>query len=268
MPVLPGILGAIARSAPKPKPSGEGIFDFLSGLAGSVIPGIGAASSAALQRKWALLDRDFQNEYNTPANQLKRLKEAGLPAAAFFSGGVSSQSDQPRSVNVDPTLGAAEGMSNFFKNRFQNAQLRLLDAQTRQQNATADEAEGRTAILKSPMDNYLGGTSTFQGVQMSTHLGKEQADKAAADAGQMIANQVAASNENDILGALKRGELDKLLTGNDILRQIFADNKLFLDFKRDLANRLNSGFNGDSFGDILKDLLGPLYFRILGGVRQ
>lgn len=242
--------------------------DQLLGLAGSIIPGIGAVSAAKLQREWALKDLDAQNKYNSPTEQLRRLKEAGLPAAAFFSGGVSSQSDQPRSVNVDPTLGAAEGMSNLFKNRFQNAQLRLLDAQTRQQNATADEAEGRTAILKSPMDNYLGGTSTFQGVQMSTHLGKEQADKAAADAGQMIANQVASSNENDILGALKRGELDKLLTGNAVLKQLFEDNKLFLDFKRDLAARLNSGFAGDSFGEILKDLLGPLYFRILGGVRQ
>lgn len=236
--------------------------DMLLSLAGSVIPGIGAKAAYDLQRKDALADLERQNLYNSPREQLRRLKEAGLPAAAFFSGGVSSQSDQPRSANVDPTLGAAEGMSSFFKNRLQSAQLRLLDAQTRSQNAAAGEAEGRTAILKSPMENYLGGISTHQGVSMSTHLAKDQADKATSDATQMIQHQIAASNESNILRRLKEADLDHVLSGNALTKLLTQDRELFLDFQRKLADRLEKGFDGDNLGTILKDLLGPMFFKI------
>lgn len=236
----------------------------LAGLAAGALPIFGAQASAQIQRKWALRDLKNQNFYNSPAEQLRRLKEAGLPAAAFFSGGVSSQSDQPRSSGVDPTLGVSQGVSSYLNSRMNSAQLRLMDAQTRKADAEAGEAEGRTAVLKSPMDNYFaGGVNTHQGVLMSTQLDRQQADAAGANAAQMIQQQIAKAGEGDILGALRRGDLDHILTTNDLLKQAFADNQQFLEFKRKLANRLESKGEGGSILQILEELLGAALFSSL-----
>lgn len=235
----------------------------LAGLAAGALPIFGAQASAQIQRKWALRDLENQNFYNSPAEQLRRLKEAGLPAAAFFSGGVSSQSDQPRSSSVDPTLGVSQGVSSYLNSRMNSAQLRLMDAQTRKADAEAGEAEGRTAVLKSPMDNFAGGINTHQGVLMSTQLDRQQADAAGANAAQMIQQQIAKAGEGDILGALRRGDLDHILTNNELLRQTFADNQQFLEFKRKLANRLEAKGEEGSILHILEELLGAALFSSL-----
>jgi len=137
---------------------------FLSGIAGAVIPGIGAQASAQMQRRWALDDLERQNEYNSPAAQLQRLKAAGLPAASFFSGGVSSQSDMPRSSNVDPTLGYAEGVQNFMQNRMQQAQIRAIEANARGAEADANikEIDANYAKQQHPMQtDHKGNPITF-----------------------------------------------------------------------------------------------------------
>lgn len=101
---------------------------FGSDLALSTIPTLGSLGAAAIQRNWALKDWQRVNEYNHPKNQIARNKEAGLPLAAMFSQGGSTSSDV-RSTNVDPTLGTAKGLENFFTNRMQKKQLELLEDQ-------------------------------------------------------------------------------------------------------------------------------------------
>lgn len=111
-------------------------FDPLSVVA----PGIGAAlglGAAAIQRKWALRDWERQNEYNSPVAQVQRNKEAGLPLAAMFGGSGGSTSSDVRGTPVDPTLGVAQGMQNYFQNRLQKKQIELLDAQIDKTNVEA-----------------------------------------------------------------------------------------------------------------------------------
>lgn len=235
----------------------------LAGLAAGAIPIFGAQAAAQQQRRWALRDLEAQNKYNSPAEQLRRLKEAGLPAAAFFSGGVSSQSDQPRSTNVDPTFGTSQGVGGYLNSRMNSAQLRLMDAQTRKADAEAGEAEGRTMWLKSPRDNTLSSIHNNQGVTLDTELDIQQANAAGANAAQMIQHQIAKAGEGDILGALRRGDLDHILTSNSLLKQAFDDNQQFLDFKRKLADRLESKGESGSILDILEELLGAALFGTL-----
>jgi len=53
-----------------------------------------------LQRQWALQDVATQNAYNSPVQQMQRLKEAGLNPNLLYGEGINAagNSDQPRSV--------------------------------------------------------------------------------------------------------------------------------------------------------------------------
>lgn len=152
---------------------GQGISDPVS----FGIPVLGNLASTLLQRHWALKDIEAQNKYNSPVEQVKRLRAAGLPLAAMFSGsGASQQSDLPRATNVDPTMGTAEGMSNYFQNRLQKQQLPLLQAQndllqaqifkTREEGrnaaASADIQEGQRDWMKTVEPGFYQGTGTNQ----------------------------------------------------------------------------------------------------------
>lgn len=120
----------------------------------SAIPVVGGVAAAALQRSWALKDLAAQNRYNSPAESIKRHREAGLPLASMFSGGVGSQSEQPRTTNVDPTLGTAKGLETYFQNRLQKMQIQLLEEQV---NKTRIEASsiGQDANQKALVNKWL-----------------------------------------------------------------------------------------------------------------
>jgi len=94
------------------------------------IPVLGSLGAAAIQRKQALADWQRMANYNHPGAQAQRLKAAGIPLSAMFNGsGATQQAPDVKSTNVDPTLGSAKGMDNYFTNRMQQKQLELLEKQ-------------------------------------------------------------------------------------------------------------------------------------------
>lgn len=229
--------------------------DLLPGLIGAAIPGIGAQAAAKQQRRWALEDLQAQNLYNSPKEQLRRLREAGLPAAAFFSGGVSSQSDQPRATDIDPTLGLAKGMDNFFLNRIQSMQLKGLAADNRLKNAEADLKESERAWMLSQFRNpFTGETSQIrQHAILAAKMNKDAFDTRAAQfADQMrgkYGEQLAAQE-------VTKGTLDIQLK-----RLFNYDYQLLNSFKRDFAWRLKQKGEGSNAWDILEDVLGMFMMR-------
>lgn len=84
-----------------------------SALGGNVINAASVASQNKKSRKWnekmysiqrqdALADWNMQNEYNTPAMQMKRLKEAGLnPNLVYGNGADVTANSAPRSSSVE-----------------------------------------------------------------------------------------------------------------------------------------------------------------------
>lgn len=110
-------------------PKGDGLSNVLTGLA-TGLPIVGSFASAALQQKYALKNWERQNAYNHPKEQIKRLKEAGLPLAAMFSGsGGSSTSQSIDNPNVDSNLGTAEGIQKGLMFQMQKKQMELLQDQ-------------------------------------------------------------------------------------------------------------------------------------------
>lgn len=91
------------------------------------------------QRKWAAEDWDKQNKYNSPAQQMQRLREAGLNPHLIYGGNSAVQAAQsinqpsPQSWNPQtPNMGAmlTDPVNAYMETRSFNANQRLLDAQT------------------------------------------------------------------------------------------------------------------------------------------
>lgn len=90
------------------------------------------------QRSWALEDWNRQNEYNLPANQMQRLKDAGLnPHLIYGNGNVTVASTQPikssgvQSWNPKPVdfSGIGNALSQYFQIQLSQAQLDNLRVQ-------------------------------------------------------------------------------------------------------------------------------------------
>lgn len=84
-------------------------------------------SASIINREQSRGDIDRQNEYNSPINQLARLREAGFPMAAGFQGGVTagSQSALPQTSGA----AASNAIAGFISTAVQLKQLKLIDAQ-------------------------------------------------------------------------------------------------------------------------------------------
>lgn len=71
----------------------------------------------------------FQNKYNAPKAQLKRLRQAGLPLSYMYKGNVATQSQAPQ-LSIDPTLGTmqkAQSKKLKIETNMLNDQDQILD---------------------------------------------------------------------------------------------------------------------------------------------
>lgn len=88
------------------------------------------------ERVWALEDWNRQNEYNSPASQMARLKAAGLNPNLVYGHGADAQSSQmPRGVNSNsyspqaPRFDLLGPAMAYFQVRAMNKEMELKDAQ-------------------------------------------------------------------------------------------------------------------------------------------
>lgn len=72
-----------------------------------------------------------QNEYNSPLEQVKRLREAGLPMAAMTGAGAGNQSQ----AQTETGSGISEGINTYIQTSLQRKQMDLIEAQIRVQDA-------------------------------------------------------------------------------------------------------------------------------------
>lgn len=233
--------------------------EVLGGVLSSAIPVVGAGISAALERSWAKRDLAEQRAYNSPANQLRLLEEAGLPAAAYFSSGVSAQSDQPRATNVDPTLGTAEGVNNYFQNRLQRVQLEALSAEARSKKAQAD-------IDEADRDWWLRGERSAAGDitnPRGTMLQSEQRKRLAEAATSEFLRDMRESDLS-VRQQMNDAELLNIIRRNKILNQQFTTEEERLKFVRRLQAAMEEGDQsgtGSDFG--FKTLFDIIYLSMI-----
>lgn len=128
---------------------------------------------ANLQNKWNMEMYDKNNAYNTPAEQRKRLAQAGLNPDMFYGGNgslVAAQAPQMTAGegshgSVNPAVApfdAAASVNGMFDNAIKAAQVGLINAQRRK-----TDAEGSIAISDASVrDAWNRGLFELQGCQI------------------------------------------------------------------------------------------------------
>lgn len=123
------------------------------------------AGGALLNRAQSQGDIARQNAYNHPLNQVRRLRESGLPMAALTGGMAGAQSALPQTIDAGGTL------NKYVTTQQQLQQLELVKEEIRLKRAEADK-------FSAERDWYLSGGqngSTNLVNTLRTRLGMEQA---------------------------------------------------------------------------------------------
>lgn len=219
----------------------------------STLPVIGSIGAAALSRRWAQKDLQQQNLYNSPKQQIERLKEAGLPLASMFSGSGGSQSEQPRQTQIDPSLGAAKGLEQYYIGTMQKKQLQLITEQIGKAEAdktisqvAANEALGVDKYRRGPVydkDGFLQiGNRQTQDLDLTMRQ-KEAQTKTT----EVIA---------DLQQARTQAEIDHILNTIKLGNQTFDINSVNQKTLNELIKNI-----GDGKWDLVQSMLYRLIFK-------
>lgn len=215
-----------------------------------VLPVVGSLGAAAIQRNWALKDLAAQNKYNSPAEQIKRLKEAKLPLATMFGGQGGSTSEQPRGTDIDPSLGVGKGLDAYYMNRMQKKQMELLDQNIRKATYDADisQVERNWKVEEAP-DFQLPGVRTPNQAQV-LEIGKQKAniDRLFTEnqkdwnvAKYEVYNSL---RERGIITDEAKAKLDLLLNQVKEVDQRLRNNEIFLTFKQKFFDAIKNSPSG------------------------
>lgn len=136
-------------------------------FAGDSVNAWSAAQTNKRQRQWqekmygwqrndALADWNMQNEYNSPAKQMERLKAAGLnPALIYGSGGATAMSSsQPRSSSPGswspkaPEIHPTQAIEGYYNQKMQEALIRNADTKNVVMLADAAKKAGELDRLR------------------------------------------------------------------------------------------------------------------------
>lgn len=130
------------------------IIPFIPLIAAGLTAG-GALGGAALARGGSRRAIREQNEYNHPKNQLQRIREAGLPAAAMFGGAHAGN----QSVVAESESGVGEairgGIDSYISTTMQKKQLELMQAQIEATKAGKEKTlqEAQHILNRNVLDN-------------------------------------------------------------------------------------------------------------------
>lgn len=230
------------------------------------IPVVGSIFSSIINRRRAVEDARRAEQYNSAGAQVARLQAAGLSSSAMYAGADAGSASTPDMTEVDPTLGTAQGMEAYFQNRMQKQQLALMDEQIRNAAAEADVKEGERDWLRTQMPDYNTGTPTTNQQKM-LELGKSKLDaerriKENEDFIRTIEADVQDQlHKNGKLTEEFLANLTSKILQNENLGLDIQDKKLFLQFKRDLANTTGKfGTIGDLiFGYLIGNMRTPRF---------
>jgi hypothetical protein len=126
--------------------AGNALTSGVFGLASNLLSNRGAKRRQQLADQQNVKFWNMQNEYNTPANQMKRLQDAGLNPNLIYGSGSANTGV---AGSVAPSKPAPYNIKNPvpLQAMLMNAQINNLNSVTRKNDATADNLEGKTEGL-------------------------------------------------------------------------------------------------------------------------
>lgn len=218
--------------------------------AAASIPIAGQIIGGMIERGQSRRAIERQNEYNTPVNQLARLREAGLPFAAFSDTAAGNQS-QPQETR-DSGLGE---IGQYASTRMMQKQMELLDAQIYTEQGQGEKVwkeawikqnEGRE--LEDRVNESLAITSDDRVIPANASnqvrtLKREREIRALDKIGKALSNDLMGIEKE--LKSLSIHELEarieNIIQNTSLGIQEFRDNDLLKDFDRKLALAIREG---------------------------
>jgi hypothetical protein len=149
-------------------------------VAGSIINPILQHNQNIRNRKNAIADRDFENNYNSPKEQMKRLKDAGLnPHLAYGSGagasvsvGTKSPAGQAPEANGQPIASSLMAFQDFAIKTVERDRLReQIELLKLQQDLTKENTLNRWQDTENKALKYSFDSGLFQ---TNTDMQKER----------------------------------------------------------------------------------------------
>lgn len=229
-----------------------------------IVAGIQAASGVGeglIQRGQNRRAIERQNEYNSPVNQLARLREAGLPFAAFSDTAAGNQSQaEPQTDNRLDRIG------EIIQTAATQKQMELLDAEIHKTKGEGEvawkeawirnnmarrlEDETNEALAISDDDTVIPEGSSNQ----IRSIKREKQAKALDNLGKALQNDLLKIEKNLKNMSLSEiaARIENIRMNTSLGRQTFFDNDLLKSFDRKLATALREGGeNGMSMKETL-----------------
>lgn len=164
------------------------------------------------QRADNLADRDYQNRYNTPAEQMRRLKEAGLNPHLAIGGGQAggtsaptAQAQQNSSQGQAPQVDVGY-LSQFMDMRQRNASINLTEKQAENEAALIqlNQAKFVSELTENDVKNLkLYGDSQLLPFQLQAAEQNVRQGDLNLKSGSFDLNMKEALKENTISGAIQ-----------------------------------------------------------------
>lgn len=163
---------------------------WLAPLLPSIISGAASIFGGVIGRGQSRRDIREQNEYNSPKNQLARLREAGLPMGAMGNNIANTQSSIPQTSGE--SIQAAGGhLTNYITTQTQLKQIEIMKADAKLKNAEADRAQAETKYLLEGQGEDTQGTNLTR--SLKARIGLEEA----TTTGTQIANEIAEGEKSN-----------------------------------------------------------------------
>lgn len=146
-----------------------------------------AEKARNLSRQWQLEDWERENAYNSPANQIKLMQDAGLNPLLFnesvsnasMSGAMSPSSPSGVAASASPASAAAQGQLAIINPSLQAAQTRLADAQAQKAESDIDLNKQHQERIKALLDGELKLQNSQYQVNLADAENKQMAAKLA-----------------------------------------------------------------------------------------
>lgn len=183
----------------------------LSNVFGSIFSNNSAKKVARENRQFALEMWNKNNEYNTPLNQMNRLKEAGLNPNLMYGQGTTGNASAPASAE-----GRKPTQYDFMPALQMYQQIRMNKSQQQLQDSQAELNHAQAAKVKAETDNTTD-TNQFnrearpkilqkydlenQNVQLSNENLNKINNKIEADINQIKANTSLTNRQADVAKA-------------------------------------------------------------------
>ncbi|AXH73964.1 MAG: DNA pilot protein [Microviridae sp.] len=258
---------------------GPGIGPFLNSTARTGLGVVGGTLlSTLLSTLFGIGSTVAQNQYNSPAAQLKRLRKAGLPLSYMYQGRVNQQSQAPQ-LSIDPTIGVAQKIGLHQQDEMNKKNIQRIHQEIAASKETTrgkwleNQSKAGELAWQNEVKNYRGSDGvitprTNQERDLDIKMGTAKANKfilentgALKDISLRIAR---ATQITDI--AIRRKELEKI---GQAIKNLAAQENLMVQLHgiRGIDEQVNDTItkmlnNSGDGGTLLYTLLVKLFSKL------